>query len=328
MDSSSHPEVTNISRMKSRAKRLSPVHAPNQAPSVSPFDPRRSGQLTPVQLRALEVLHKNCAARLSEALGSQLRSTVEIGLTSVEQLTGAELLDRVPAPSYLLFLRTSFNASVLLQMDLALMFPFLDVLLGGSGTESPEPRELTEIELGILEPLARAATRSFQESWQLLLNVGFELERSAQKSEVNSRLPLGDRLLLVSFQLRFQKFEGRMMAVFPAQISGALLRKLEPQENTPLPEPSLDRSKVQERLLGSSFGTELLLPSSAVSFRQLCGLQVGDVLLLQVPAATPLEVRVAGQHRFLAAPVRSGSKRGAQVHKVLSIVPAGEEKRQ
>ena len=314
------------SLMNSRGKRVSAVHAPGDAPTVSPFDPRRLGQLTPTQTLAIEALHKSCASRLSDLFSSQLGSGVEVALGSIEQVTGAELLDRIPDPSYLLFVRTSYKATALLQMDLALAFPFLDLLLGGAGAESPEPRELTEIELGILGPLAGSAARSLQESWQSLLNVSFDLDSQASKSSLSARLPVGDRLLLVGFQLRFQKFEGRMLVVFPTQVVAALLRKLEPQESPALPEPSLDRGKVQERLLESTFTAELLLPSSTVSFRQLNNLRIGDVLLLQVPATTPLEVRVAGQPRFLAAPVRSGNRRGAQVHKVLSI-SAAEEKR-
>ena len=126
-------------------------------------------------------MHKSCAARLSDSFSSQLRSGIEVTLGSIEQVTGAELLDRVPDPSYLLFVRTSYNATALLQMDLALAFPFLDILLGGSGAESPEPRELTEIELGILEPLARSAARSLQENWQSLLNVSFEVDSPAHE---------------------------------------------------------------------------------------------------------------------------------------------------
>jgi hypothetical protein len=40
-------------------------------------------------------------------------------------------------------------------------------------------------------------------------------------------------------------------------------------------------------------------------------------------------VHVAGQNMFLASPARCGSRRGAQVQKVLSIVPEkkGEERK-
>jgi flagellar motor switch protein FliM len=320
-------DIQNDTKAKPGEKKLGAVYAPTEGPVVSPFDPRQSGKLTRPQLSALEALHQNCALRLSDVLGVELRSTVEVSLASVEQVTGAELLDRVADPSYLLFLRTSFGATALLQFDLPLVFTLLDVLLGGSATESAEARALTEIEYGILDPVARDTARALQEGWQSAIVASFQLDRFAQKNQVSSRLPVGDRLLAVSFQIRFQKAEGRLLAVFPAQASAALLRKLETHESAPTPAPSLDHGKVQERLLESTFNAELFLPKSLVSFRQLNNLQVGDVLMLEVPASAQMEVRVAGQHRFMAAPVRSGNKRGAQVTKVLSIVPTEEDKK-
>jgi len=320
-------DMQNDMQAKAGNRKFAAVYAPTESPVVSPFDPRQSGKLTRAQLSAVEALHQSCALRMSDALGIELRSTVEVSLASVEQVSGAELLDRIADPAYLLFLRTSFGATALLQFDLSLVFMLLDVLLGGSAAEATEPRALTEIEYRILDPIARDTARALQESWQSAMVASFQLDRPAQKNEVSSRVPVGDRLLTVTFQIRFQKAEGRLLAVFPAQASAALLRKLETQESAPAPAPSLDHGKVQERLLESTFNAELLLPKSLVSFRQLNNLQVGDVLLLEVPANTQMEVRVAGRHRFMASPVRCGNKRGAQVTKILSIVPTEEEKK-
>jgi flagellar motor switch protein FliM len=319
--------VQNDLQAKAGNKKFAAVYAPTESPVVSPFDPRQSGKLTRLQLSALEGLHQNCALRMSDVLGVELRSSVDVTLASVEQVTGAELLDRIADPSYLLFLRTSFGATALLQFDLSLAFTLLDVLLGGSAVESPEPRALTEIEYGILDPIGRDTARALQEGWQSAIAASFQLDRPAQKNEISSRLPVGDRLVAASFQIRFQKAEGRLLAVFPAQASTALLRKLETHESAPTPTPTLDHGKVQERLLEGTFNAELLLPKSLVSFRQLNNLQVGDVLMLDVSATTQMEIRVAGQHRFMAAPVRSGDKRGAQVTRVLSMVPAEEDKK-
>ena len=66
---------------------------------------------------------------------------------------------------------------------------------------------------------------------------------------------------------------------------------------------------------------------STVSVRQLYELQPGNVVLLKVRSNELLPVSIAGQTMFLATPARCGSKRGAQIQKILSIVPANEEKK-
>src|ERR1700760_2822818 len=99
--------IQNDTQAKPDNKKFSAVYAPTESPVVSPFDPRQSGKLTRSQVSALEVLHQKCALQMSDILGVELRSSVEVSPTSVEQVSGAELLDRIAEPSYLLFLRTS-----------------------------------------------------------------------------------------------------------------------------------------------------------------------------------------------------------------------------
>jgi flagellar motor switch protein FliM len=132
----------------------------------------------------------------------------------------------------------------------------------------------------------------------------------------------------VALQLRWQETQGRLLLAYPAAMSAALLRRSMPQESAPTPSLPRDRSRLQERLLSCRVEAELLLPQSTVSIRQLRGLQAGDVVVLKVRATEPLPVRVAGQEMFLASPVRCAMRRGAQVQKILSIVPKkeGEER--
>ena len=59
----------------------------------------------------------------------------------------------------------------LLQMDLAVAFPIMDLVLGGLGTSTVEIRELTEIEEQILESVMRILTRELQASWAIVLPI-------------------------------------------------------------------------------------------------------------------------------------------------------------
>jgi flagellar motor switch protein FliM len=83
---------------------------------------------------------------------------------------------------------------------------------------------------------------------------------------------------------------------------------------------------LRERLLEGRFEAELLLPRSGVSLGQICGLRPGDVVTLSVRASEPLVVSIAGREMFLAAPVRCAARRGAQVLRILSLVPPQEGK--
>jgi flagellar motor switch protein FliM len=315
-------------REKARGKTWA-VRPAGESASVSAFDPRQSGQLSPEQTRDLETLHKNCGLKMADALNTLLRTSLEVNLVAIEQTTCAEFVDRVLEPTYLLSFRSTLGACVAMQIELSLVFPFLDLILGGSGADAAEARELTEIEQELLEPACHAFARSLQEGWQPLLKAALAFERRLQKSQAAALFSPGGKLLLVSFEIRWQEKQSRLLLALPGVIVTALLRGLAPQDIGPPPALPQDRGRLQEQLLDSRFVAELLLPRSTVSVRQLYGLQPGDVLPLQVRSNEPLPVHVAGQNMFLASPARCGSRRGAQVQKVLSIVPEkkGEERK-
>jgi flagellar motor switch protein FliM len=168
-----------------------------------------------------------------------------------------------------------------------------------------------------------------QESWRTLLKVDIGFKQRLQTSEATALLSSTAQRLLVNFEVRWQEKKGRLLLALPAVVSTALLRSLVPQEAAPQPAPPEDRGRLQGQLLDCKFEAELLLPRSTVSVRQLYRLAPGDVLVLQVRSSELLPVHVAGRHMFLASPARCGSQRGAQVQRVLSIVPEkeGEERK-
>jgi flagellar motor switch protein FliM len=310
-------------RGKARGRTVT-VRPPGDAAQVAKFDPRQSGKFSAVQGQGVESLHQSFVAKTAVALGAPLHAGCELALSSVEQVPCGEFLSRVPEPSYLAAFETSLEARALLQIDLPLVLPILDLLLGGSGKDAVESRDLTEIEEQIFEPVGRAVGRELDAAWRPLLKMDFAWNGRLPEGRAAGLFTPDDSLLVLVFEARVQDAAGKLRLAFSSVLSTALLRKLTPQEPAPKPRAPQDRGRLREQLLGGRFEAELLLPRSEVSLRQLHQLQPGDVLVLKVGPQEPVEVHVAGRRMFLAAPVRRGLLRGAQVQKVLSIVPREE----
>jgi flagellar motor switch protein FliM len=319
--------AAELAALRAKARKSASAVRPAAQSAAAAFDPRLVGRPTDAQLQGLEPLHKNCARKMARALSGLLRASVEAETAAVEQSSGAELLEKLPAAGYLAGWGRALGATALLHLDLALVFPLLDRLLGGTGQEAPEARELTEIEQEIFAPVSGALAQALREAWEPV--VKFEAPsagaRPVAPAEAAAFLPPAEQMLALSFEVRLQDIPGRLLLVFPSAIAAALLRRFTPTEDAAPPALPRDSARLRARLLEGRFEAELLLPSSTVSLRQLCGLQLGDVVVLNVRANEPLPVRVAGQEMFLAAPVRCGARRGAQVQQVLSIIPKKEE---
>ena len=125
--------LEQIESLRAKARRKYAASAPSgsAARQALPFDPRTAGRLSEAQAAALEDLHRACAERLGGGLQALLHAPFELRPSSREQSSASLEIPREDA--YLISFETPLEAPVLLQTDLALIFPLLDLLLGGSG---------------------------------------------------------------------------------------------------------------------------------------------------------------------------------------------------
>ena len=290
---------------------------------VEPCDLRRSSTLTSDQVRAVTALHESLARRLGNSLGVYLRVAFEMNLVSAEQLTFDEFLSRVPELTYLASLRVQpIDARAALQADISLVFPIVDLVLGGSGIDPIEPRDFTEIEEQIFETVVRLIARDLQSTWAAVIELDIRFDQRQQYTQVQNLMQPHEKILSLSFEIRLLEARGNLNMAFPAVIANALLRKLSAQgalfERNPSPDAC---RRLQERLLDSTFLTHLSLPPSPLKISELLALAPRDVLPLPIPCSSPICFNVSGKPMFLAFPVRHGSRKGARIHSRTSIVP-------
>jgi flagellar motor switch protein FliM len=291
--------------------------------NVSKFNLREISQINKEQVRALSALHESFARNITSSLGAYLRVGFDFNLVSVEQLTFSEIISRLPELTYVCSMRMQpIEAVGLLQMDLAVAFPIIDLVLGGPGSGTVELRDLTEIEEQILESVMRILTRELQTSWAPVLPLEIEFEQRQQSSHTQVLMGPTERCLALSFEIKMTDAHGVMNVTLPAVASNAVLRKLTAQTAYSKRGNSAARvSQIQRHLLDGGFDVDLRLPPIPVSVRDLTALQAGQVLRLHQPVEQPAILYVAEKEMFSVYPVACGLLRGAQILQRNSITP-------
>lgn len=288
---------------------------------VTARDIRQSGQLSKEHVRAVSMLHDSFARNLTHNLAAYLRGQFEVNLVSVEQLSYAEFLQRVPEVTYFASINLMPADSVgAMQIDLPLAFPIIDLMLGGLGKVGTEVREITEIEEQILESVVRVICREMQSAWQPLLEVEFNFDSRQQQAQILQLMPPNEKVLALSFEIRMPEVRGMLNFAFPAVISNALLRRLSKQWSYRRRRTmSHSAESLGQQMMDCPFEAQLELPPTTVSVREMLLLRPGSVLMLKHRAQSPGLLRVGGKDLFTAYPVRSGAARGAQIDRRLSI---------
>ena len=299
-----------------------------ESKKVTRFDIRQVGQISKEQVRALSLLHETFARNISSSLGAYLRVGLEVNIVSVEQLRFSEVVSRMSEMAYLCSVHVRpLEALALLQMDLSLAFPIMDVILGGAGDAEAIPlRAPTEIEQQILETVVGILARELQICWAPVLEVEFTFEQTLSGAQAAVLMPPTERNLAFSFEIKILKSQGMLNITLPSVVSNTLLRKLRAQfAYYKRASSSAHMNQLREQMLDANFPTALKLLPSPVRVSELTELQAGQVLQLSRPLDQPAVLSVASEEMFRAYPVRCGYFRGGQVHERVSISPTSRK---
>jgi flagellar motor switch protein FliM len=243
-----------------------------------------------------------------------LRIGFDCSLVSAEHLTYREFLQRIPEKTYLASIDLlPVGAIAVLQLDLAIAFPIIDVLLGGEGKSSDSARDVTEIEEQVLEGIIRLMCRELQTSWQAI-SLEFNFEQCQQISQAQRLMPPEEKTLCLSFEIKMSETRGTLNLAIPAVVSNALLRKISADFSYQRPRSPIEaRFQIQKKLLDCFFLVELSIPGLQVPLENLNDLVPGALLPFSIEASTPAVMMVEDVPLCSAAPVRVNARRAARV---------------
>jgi flagellar motor switch protein FliM len=276
------------------------------------FDFSRAGQISNDKMRAISSVNDLFARNLTHTMSAWLRTPLKMKLVAGEQLPFGEFLERLSSPSYICSIRLEpLGAVGLLELELALAAPIVDVLLGGVGRAWPT-RELTDIEEAILTSVVQMTVRELNLAWQSV-GLEFVLEKRESEPTVARMLTAGEKTLCVSFEARMPEAQGAMNLCLPAVVLNAILRRLISEGDRPKRRSKEAHARIRELMGEAKIGAVLQLPVMRLRAGELTALEPGTVLRLPLPKHSTSELHIGGLQFGRAHPVRTGEHRGAQL---------------
>lgn len=292
---------------------------------VQAWDIRQAGQIGREQLRAINQLHELFARNLTNSVGGYLRIAFDVSLVSAEHLTFCEFLQRIPELTYLASCDLApADATAVLQLDLAIAFPIIEVMLGGEGKDTSINRDITEIEEEVLEAIVRIMCRELQTSWQAI-SLQFNFGQRQRLLQVQRLMPPDGKNLCLSFEIKMAETRGTLNLAIPAVVSNALLRKISADSSYQRPRsPVAARRQIEKKLLNCLFPVELSMAGLQVPLPELSNLVRGDLLQFSRNADAAAEMMVGDVCLCSASPVRVAKQRAARVLSIESQVPSAK----
>jgi flagellar motor switch protein FliM len=263
----------------------------------------------------------------AEGYVAYLRIGFDCSLVSAEHLTYREFLQRIPEKTYLASIDLlPVGAVAVLQLDLAIAFPIIDVMLGGEGTSSATTRNVTEIEEQVLEGIIRIMCRELQTSWQAI-SLEFNFGSRQQIMQTQRLMPPDEKNLCLSFEIKMSETRGTLNLAIPAVVSNALLRKISADFSYQRPRSPIEaRLQIQKKMLDCFFPLELSMPGLQVPLENLTKIVPGDLLTFPLDSSASAVMMVGDVRLCSAIPVRVNTHRAARVLSLEAPLPtAGEQ---
>jgi flagellar motor switch protein FliM len=251
----------------------------------------RSEFATPRALRSLETLHQGVAGGFGEALSLLLRSPVEVRFAGVDQLAYGGFVHGLTSPSYFAALKADpLRDCLMLDIELAILYPMLDRMLGGGREDEPSPcRAPSDIELPLAARIVRLFLEQLEIAWREVLPATFDVLQIESRPRMLRVVPSDELVAVLSFALTIGDRHGLIRLCFPSRAIRQIADKLLISQA----DSDADVS-----------GVELVvtLANSTIEAADWRELQVGDILLTETDAAQPAVVSLDGRPKFLAKP--------------------------
>ena len=208
----------------------------------------------------------------------------------------------------------------MLQLDLALAPPIIDLLLGGEGRDGPL-RELTDIEESILGSVVEIICRELTAAWQQV-GLSFNFERRQMQTQVARVMSVTEKTLCLSFEIRMPHSSGLLNLAFPAVVANTILRRLTSDWSRSRRHAGEIRAQMEAAARRILVGASLQLPTVRLAASGIENLQPGMVLRLDLPANIVPVWRVGGQSISRAQAIRQGAYRGARIERSIGEAEA------
>jgi flagellar motor switch protein FliM len=289
-----------------------------EARKIKIYDFKRPDKFSKDQIRTLQMMHETFARLTTTSLSAQLRAIVSVHVASVDQLTYEEFLRSIPNPTTLAVINMDpLKGSSILEIDPSITFTVIDRLFGGPGEAAKINRELTDIELSVIEGIIVRILGNLREAWSNVIDLRPRLGNIETNPQFAQIVPPSDMVVLITLETKVGDVEGMTNFCIPYLTIEPIISKLSAQywyssirkggtsENLAILKQRLDTVYVA---IGAELG------GLDITVRDVLNLGKGDIIKLEnTKVGDEMELKIGTMKKFYARPGVVGNHLAVQI---------------
>jgi len=294
--------------------------------AVREYDFRTANKFTKEHIRTVEAVIKNFAHLLSSYFVGMLRTSCEIEVLSMEEMSFNEFNNSVPSLSVISVIgMRPLEGSAVFEISRETASSIFSRVLGGAKSISAERTQFTEIEMSIMERVVWQILKYFDEAWGKLTTINSNLERMENSMQFAQVADGNEEVLVATLNIMIGEESGLASFCLPREMMAPQLKKLSPKDWYTGNSGKRVEAHPQKaiRSLSSTFvEISAAFQTTNAKTQDILSLQPGDVIKLDHKVSEPLTVTVQNLPKFKAS---YGKKRGYYAIKIQSELKGDEQ---
>lgn len=291
----------------------------NKNHNIKLYDFKGPDKFSKDQLRTIQMIHENFSRSTTTFLSTYLRKSVSIHVSYVDQIAYEQFIKAVSSPTTLAIIDMSpLSSSIILEISPTITFVIIDRIFGGDGDILRYIRELSDIELSVINGMIIHLLSGLREAWSAVVDVYPRLEKIESDIQFTQIVSSNDTVILVSLDVQIGDIEGTMMFCLPYIALDSIMSKLTAKSiyGTYKNQKVKEKNNIFLHVLDMPLDLSLILSTMTLSMNKILSLKEGDYLPLTTKKNNYLNLMVGNDIKFKA---EVGKIKNKLVAKVVSI---------
>jgi len=276
---------------------------PEQIKIVS-YDFRKPQILSPDQLHSVQIMHETFGKALQTNLFSLLKSSVEIKLVAVDQISYGEFVLSLSNPTYLINLATKPNiGNIGLEINASVVLAMLEILLGSGNANASKGRDLTYLERSIFRNVSESILADLNSSWSNVAEISMEIADEESNPEYLQLTTAETPCLCIAFDVHIGATTGLLNFCYPFVVIQSAVARGEASGGKKKKAAGVggdEGEMILKALDVVPLNVRAAVGSTIISAQELGWLKVGDVVCLEQRIDNPISIYVGENRAFTA----------------------------
>jgi flagellar motor switch protein FliM len=298
-----------LKNLSSGEESIEQIESETNTKKVKSYNFKMPKKFTKEQLSLVGTIFEGYARVLSSYLTSLLRIYCKVEMAQIEENRYFEFNNALPDYTMISVVSlgidddTLEDGGTLIQINNAITMAMIDRLEGGAGETTILDRDFTEIEVGLMSRVLERMAQLLKEPFANYIDINPNVTNIETNSRAMQVLGPDDIIILVTFDIIINNTENTVSVAIPGLVLEALMAKFSDKYARGV--KKLDPKKENERqisLLQNIKDTELkvraVFRDTELDLYDILTLTPGDIIPLQLPISSNIEVKIGGNIWF------------------------------